>query len=200
MIKTVIFDIGNVLVDFCWRSFLESFGYPEDILQRLIRATVKNTHWKEFDRGVLTDEEILNRFIACDPALEPQIRQVMRNVKGIVRLRETTIPWIQELRSKGYQVLVLSNFSRRAETDCAEALSFLKLVDGGILSYQEQMIKPMPAIYWTLLHRYGLQAEECVFIDDVQENVDAAVAVGIHGIRFETREQVVEALEKMGVR
>lgn len=199
MIKTVIFDIGNVLVDFCWEPFFRSFGFPEDIFDRLAKATVQSPDWKEFDRGVLTDEEIIRRFIAVDPEIEPQIRQVMADLSGIVAKREDTVAWIRALKGKGYQVLVLSNFSHKAETDCKETLSFLEETDGGILSYQEKLIKPMPAIYWTLLSRYGLKAEECVFLDDMERNIRAAEAFGIHGILFRSREQAVEELKALGV-
>lgn len=199
MIKTVIFDIGNVLVDFSWEPFFKSFGFSDEVLTRLAKATVDDPDWAEMDRGVLTDAEIASRFIENDPSLEKEIQMIMKDFKGIVRLREYAHPWIQELKQKGYQVLVLSNFSEKAERECQEDLVFLKDVDGGILSYNEKIIKPMPAIYWTLLERYGLLAEECVFIDDTPRNVQAAVNMGIHGIIFKDREQVLRELTQLGV-
>ena len=93
--------------------------------------------------------------------------------------------------------MVLSNFPEKMLRDCAEDMIFLKETDGGILSYQEKLIKPMPAIYWTLLDRYGLEAEECVFIDDTSVNIEAARRLGIHGIVFESREQVEKELNSL---
>lgn len=197
MIKTVIFDIGNVLVDFCWEPFFKGFGFSDEIVSRIANATVKSPDWAELDRGVLTEKEVINRFVENAPELEEEIRYIMENVNGILHLREYAIPWIQELKEKGYQVLVLSNFYNKAERECPEDMVFLKEVDGGILSYQEKLIKPMPAIYWTLLQRYELKAEECVFIDDSEENIGAAEGMGIHGIVFKSREQVVKELEEL---
>ena len=78
-----------------------------------------------------------------------------------------------------------------------EALDFLDEVDGGILSYQVQLIKPAPEIYRLLCSKYDLKAEECVFIDDLAKNVDAAMKEGMQGIIFQTLEQAKEDLEKM---
>ena len=78
-------------------------------------------------------------------------------------------------------------------------LDFLPLMDGGILSYQEKLIKPDPAIYQLLLARYGLKADECVFLDDTERNVVEAVRQGMAGILFRGREQAEEELKKLGV-
>ena len=51
MITTLIFDIGNVLAGFTWKEHFERFGYDEEMVERLAKATVKNQVWNEFDRG-----------------------------------------------------------------------------------------------------------------------------------------------------
>lgn len=193
-VTTVIFDIGNVLVDFCWKSYFKGFGFSEEVLERLEEVTVKNPDWAELDRGVLTEEEVMQRFIGKAPQLEVEIRRLFENVGGILHRREYAVPWIQKLKREGYRVLVLSNFPEKMLRDCAEEMDFLKETDGGILSYREKLIKPMPAIYWTLLDRYGLRAEECVFIDDTAANIEIAEKLGFQGIVFESREQVEKEL------
>ena len=70
MIRTIISDIGNVLSGFTWYDFYKSKGYSEEMVERLAKATVGSDIWKEYDRGVLSEEEILNRFIANDPELK----------------------------------------------------------------------------------------------------------------------------------
>jgi len=74
MITTLIFDIGNVLADFIWEEYYRSFGFTEEILDRLAKATVKDPMWNEYDRGVMTDEEVLQGFIDNDPGIEREIR------------------------------------------------------------------------------------------------------------------------------
>ncbi|MDD6810963.1 MAG: HAD family phosphatase [Lachnospiraceae bacterium] len=199
MIKTIIFDIGNVLADFTWKEFFEAKGYKGEMLDRIAKATVGNEKWNEYDRGTISDEEIIQSFVESDPEIKDDIVKCLTNVKGIVTRNDYAIPWIQELKQKGYQVLYLSNFSRKAERECAEALDFLPYLDGGILSYQEQVIKPMPEIYRILIDRYHLVPEECVFLDDLERNLKGAEAFGIHTIQFVNQKQAIEELKKLGV-
>lgn len=199
MIKTIIFDIGNVLTDYDWKGFFGKFHFDEEMLDRISRATVKSAAWDEYDRGKLTDEEVVERFVENDPGIEKELRETFADINGIVKKRDYAIPWIKRLKENGYQVLVLSNFSHKAYTDCADALDFLPYTDGGILSFRENVIKPEPEIYSLILSRYGLQPEECVFLDDMERNLTAAAAFGIRTILFQSREQAETDLRRLGV-
>lgn len=199
MITTIIFDIGNVLADFAWEAHYRRFGYSEEILERLANATVRSPLWSECDRGVMSDEEIIQGFIENDPGIEKEIRETLRDKGTMVVRNDYAIPWIQKLKAKGYRCLYLSNFSGSAHVECAASLDFLPHMDGGILSYQEKVIKPMPEIYQLLIDRYGLTPEECVFLDDTQKNLVAAEAFGIHTILFENQAQAIGELRKLGV-
>ena len=199
MITTIIFDIGNVLADFVWEEHYRSLGYDEETFMRIAKATVKNPAWNEYDRGILTDEEVMQEFIKSDPELEDILRKVLKSKKTMVRRNDYAIPWIKELQEKGYRCLYLSNFSKASETDCAEALDFISCMDGGILSYREKVIKPMPEIYQLLIDRYELVPEECVFLDDTVRNLEAAQKFGIHTIHFTSQEQAIRELRELGV-
>ena len=199
MIRTIIFDIGNVLTVFGWKNFLHSFGFPPEIEKRVGKATVDNPFWHEFDKGFLSDEEMLEGFIRNDPSVEKELREIYVSLHGIVTKADYAIPWIKALKKAGYQVLVLSNFSDKVRRENGDALDFLEYVDGGILSYKDGVIKPDPAIYSLLLERYGLKPEECVFLDDMQPNLDAAAWFGIHTILFRSYEEAQEELKKLGV-
>ncbi|MCM1174843.1 MAG: HAD family phosphatase [Blautia sp.] len=199
MISTIIFDIGNVLADFTWEEHYRRFGYAGERLERLAKATVKSDAWNEYDRGALTDEEVLRRFIDNDPEMEADIRRCLADVEGMVARNDYAIPWIQELKQKGYRTLYLSNFSGKAARECAKSLDFLPYMDGGILSCQEKVIKPMPEIYRLLIDRYRLVPEECVFLDDTRKNLTGAEAFGIHTILFQNQEQAKEELRRLGV-
>ncbi|MCX4307293.1 MAG: HAD family phosphatase [Acetatifactor sp.] len=199
MITTIIFDIGNVLADFDWETHYRNLGFGEEKIERLAKATVLNPLWNEYDRGVMSDEEILRGFIESDPELEAEIREAVRDVGGMVFRNEYAIPWIKELQGKGYRCLYLSNFSERGHRECAPALDFIPYLDGGILSYQDKVIKPMPEIYQLLIDRYGLVPEECVFMDDTPRNLEGAEKFGIHTIHFKNQAQAIEELRKLGV-
>ena len=200
MIKNIVFDIGNVLTDYTWNKYLHSFGFSEEVCERVAIATVKSKEWGEFDRGVMTVEAVVDTLVQNAPELEKEIRTFTADMSGLVEKVDYAIPWIEELKAKGYKVYYLSNFSEKAEKECAPALDFIPYADGGILSYQDKMIKPEPEIYKCLLDRYELNPDECVFLDDVEANVEGARKQGIHGIVFTTKEAAVAELEKLGVK
>lgn len=199
MIKNIIFDIGNVLTDFRWREFLQDKGFDENMVERIARASILSPFWSEFDRGEWSDERLMEEFIKSDPQIEEQLHRAYDNIHGIVTIREYAIPWVKELKEKGYKVWYLSNFAYKTAVECADSLTFIPYMDGGILSYQDKVVKPDPAIYKLFLERFKLTAKECVFLDDTLKNIEAAEAVGIHGICFKTKEQAEEELRKLGV-
>lgn len=199
MIRNIVFDIGNVLTDYRWREFLTEKGFSEPLVERLARASVLSGQWCEYDRGVWSDERILDSFVENDPGIENELRSAYGSFEGLVTKREYAIPWLREWKEKGFGVYYLSNFSEKAFRECRDALDFLPFTDGGILSYMDKVIKPDREIYLLLLERFGLRAEECVFLDDMQANVDAAEGVGMKGIRFLNKEQAEADLKKLGV-
>lgn len=199
MIRNIIFDIGNVLTDFRWKEFLEDKGFDKEMVKRIAKASIQSSLWDEFDRGELSTEELMAGFIANDPEIEEQLHRAYDNIEGMVTKRDYAIPWLEELKEKGFHVFYLSNFSEKAFEDCADALDFLSHMEGGILSCQDKVIKPDSAIYQLLLDRYGLAPEESVFLDDTLKNVEAAQRMGIHGIHFTTKEAAEEQLRALGV-
>ncbi len=199
MIRNVIFDIGNVLTDFRWNEFLQDKGFDEAMIQRIARASVLSPFWAEFDRGEWDTDKLLREFAKLDPEIEDELYRAFGDIREMVTKRDYAIPWIKELKSKGYGVYYLSNYSYKAYVDCIDALDFIPFMDGGILSFQDRVIKPDAEIYRLLLSRYGLKAEECVFLDDTPANVEAAEKLGFAGIVFGTREQAQEELRALGV-
>ena len=197
MIRNVIFDIGNVLTDFRWKEFLEDKGFSGETLERIANASVLSPVWPELDRGVWTFEEVMAGFVKNAPELEKELHKAYDDMTDIVTIRDYAIPWVKELKEKGHGVYYLSNFSQKIERECKKALAFCEEMDGGILSWKDKLIKPDPAIYQLLLERFGLKAEECVFVDDTQANVEAGEKLGIRGITFQSFEQVCRELEKL---
>lgn len=195
MIKNIILDFGMVLANFCWEKHMKSFGYTGETFERIAKATVLSPDWVEYDRGVLTDEEILNRFIAHEPSVKAEICRVLENLNGMIEIYPYTKSWMQELKAQGYQVYILSNLGSKVFHDCGSKMDFVELADGAVFSYQEKLVKPDDSIYYRILKRYQLRPEETVFFDDNKANIEAACEVGIHGIVFEALEQAKQELE-----
>ena len=199
-IDTVVFDIGNVLTDFAWDKFLVFKGYDDKMVERIAKATVYSDDWVEYDKGNLTNEEIIARFVENDPEIRSEIEESFKNIDGIILKREKTIPWIRALKAAGYKVLYLSNFSKQALEGCPDAMAFLDETDGGILSFREHVVKPDPAIYNLLVSRYNLTPSKTVFIDDTPVNIEAARNLGWKGIIYRDYNQVVDELAAIGVK
>ena len=70
------------------------------MIERLADATVRSEVWKEYDRGCLTDEEILQRFVANDPEIETEIRKALDDFHGLVTKYDYAIPWVKELKAE----------------------------------------------------------------------------------------------------
>lgn len=196
MIKNIVFDIGNVLVSFGWKEFYGKFNMTPEEFERVANATVHDPVWNEIDRGVMSDEEVLEEFVKNDPGVEELIRKTYENYKGLLTIYEYTKGWIIDLQKRGYKVFCLSNMSNKAVRECDDALNFVDMLDGYILSCNVKLIKPDRKIYEMLLDKYSLKADECLFIDDLKRNVDAAKEVGMNGVVFESVKKTEEALAK----
>ena len=196
MIRTVIFDIGNVLVRFDYMTFIRNLLKDENAVEHVNNAIWFTGYWNELDRGQDTDL-MLKKMIEKEPEYEDQIRLTFDRVGECIFMEDYAIPWIDELKEKGYQVLYLSNYSEHTMEVNPEALKFLPHMDGGVFSCYEKLIKPDPALFKVILERYGLKPEECVFIDDNLPNVEAARNLGINAIHFEKYSQAKDELENL---
>lgn len=197
MIRNIVFDIGNVLVDFCWREHIAGYDFDKTMTERLGRAMILSPVWNEIDRGVWSNEELLEGFIANAPELEQEIRLVFSNLGTVIKERSGSVSWVRGLKDKGYRVYYLSNFSKRVKTEAAEELSFLEEMDGGVMSYTVHLIKPDEGIYQELFGRYDLKPEESVFLDDSLPNIETAKKLGMYGIHVTSQEQAAEELESL---
>ena len=199
-ITTIIFDMGNVLVQFRWRQLYREMGLTGERFERMADATVRNPVWNEIDKGNYTDEQMLEAFIANAPELEEEIRDLMYNrFRGYLRKFDYTDDWLDGLKSKGYRIYILSNFSRKGIEDVPEELDYMSKADGAVISYREGLIKPDPAIYRLLFERYGIDPAEAVFIDDTAENIKTAKRLGLNTVLFTGKEAADGELAKLGV-
>ena len=199
MIKNVIFDVGFVLVDFRWRKLMEDLGIAKD-LQDVFEKNVFGSHWwGELDRGVIEEAEVLKMLREDNKEHLKEFDYVWANRDKIVEPFDYAVSMIEDLKAKGLKVYLLSNYPKSLftmHTECGR-FPFIDKVDGKVVSGFVQLVKPDREIYEYLLNEYDLKAEECVFIDDREENVDAAKEIGINGIWFWNYEQMMGELEKM---
>lgn len=196
MINTVIFDIGMVLVYFRWRELFADLGFEGEKFDKIAEATVHNPWWNEFDKGVMSVEEVVDKYAQKAPEYREEIAKIYDYSDRFIEVFDYTESWIQDLKERGYKVYVLSNWSEPAyEANKDNHMSFLKEMDGGILSFREGIIKPDRTIYQLLCDRYQINPKDAVFLDDNIANIAAAKEFGLNAILFKNYEQAKEELE-----
>ena len=200
MIKNVIFDVGLVLVEFNWQDYLDSFGFDEEKRERIAKATFQSPVWDERDRGLYDEENYVRQCQELAPEYAEDIAAVMKDTPKTIRRMPYAETWTKYLKSQGYQLYVLSNYSRYMLDRTKKEMPFLKYMDGTVFSCDVKQLKPEADIYQTLLDRFGLKAEECVFIDDRPVNCEGAQKAGIHTICFKSFKQAAAELETLGVK
>lgn len=200
MIRNIIFDIGGVLVDFNPAKVFARKNIGARKIETLLAATVGNPIWRELDRGVMDESEIIERMKKSAPKdCAGDIDWFFsEGMKTVVTPFEYSTGWLKSLREKNFKIYLLSNYPKRIfEMHSETSFPFLESVDGKIVSGFVNLIKPDPRIYETLMREYDLRADECVFIDDMIENVKAARALGMGGIHFTSYVRAREALSAM---
>lgn len=200
MIKNVILDVGRVLVAWQPKQKWKEWGFSDETILGLSQALFDSGVWNEVDRGVMGDDEFLTFAIEQAPQYEQEIRLFWERVGEAIWQFPYAKDWIRAMKAAGYRVYILSNYGNWTyEKTREKALNFLDDVDGAVFSYQVKQIKPEPEIFHSLMEKYDLKAEECVFLDDLASNIDGAKAVGMQGIVFTGLEDALMELEKLGV-
>lgn len=200
MIKNIIFDIGGVLVDFNPGRVLREMGLPEEEVQEIEKNTARSSTWKELDRGVMPKEEVFEKLILQVPEqYRADARKFLyEETLKTVTSYEYSAEWVKSLKDRGYKIYLLTNYPEWLfEAHFKEVFTFAKYVDGQVVSGTVKLIKPDPAIYKTILEKYSLVPEECVFIDDLPQNAQGARDAGINAIQFTNIDEVKAKLNSL---
>jgi 2-haloacid dehalogenase len=183
-VKAAVFDLGGVLIDwdprYLYRKLLADEGEVEEFL-----ATVCTPEWNaEQDRGRPFAEgvaELVERHPAHAAAIaafhERWPEMLGGDIPGAVEL-------LAELRATGLPLYALTNWSAETFVVARERFAFLDWFDGLLVSGEERIIKPDPAIFELLLDRFGLDPGSTFYVDDSPANVAAAAALGLDAVRF----------------
>ena len=200
MIKNIIFDMGNVLIKFDKKCFLEAVNVsPEDnaLLEREVYVSVE---WAMMDRGTLTEKEAAERMCARLPErLHEKVHQLVDEWDRPILPMSGMAELAGELKAKGYRLFLLSNASYRQHEYWPE-IPGSEYFDDTLISADVKLVKPQPEIYLMALHKFNAKPEESVFIDDATNNVEGAVYCGMEGIVFHgDTDELKKKLNAIGV-
>ena len=197
MIKNVIFDIGNVLINFNWSGYMQNlFPGQDELIAKLNNAVWGNGRWDRLDAGD-DPQKVFDSIRNAAPGHDKEFDKIFSRVGETLTKRPETPEWLKSVKSRGYKIYYLSNYSRFVMNANPDVLDFLPLMDGGIFSCDVKLLKPDPEIYDALVKKYNLIPSECVFIDDLSANIQGAILYGFKGIQFQTREQVYNDLNNL---
>ena len=197
MIDTIIFDIGNVLLDFDYMKHFRSL-FDEETAQTIADISVRNLAvWQEMDRGILSYEEAVELVIQGAPRLEKEIRLAVKELYDRVESYPYATQWVKSLKEKGYRVYILSNYGEKPFAASKGRMPFLDYTDGQLISYEVREVKPSPVIYRALCDRFQINPDKAVFIDDSAINIAGAKAFGLHTIHFTGYGDAVAQLKEL---
>lgn len=189
MIKNVIFDIGNVIIQGpTIKTVKEFFKSDKDANIFYDYIFIKSKFWEMLDLGEITNLEVANiikekRLVEVSDYDE--VRNFMLDFTSKCNANNKTIEIVKKLKQIGYNIYMLSNMQKVTFESLSNRYDVFDIVDGAIISAYEGIKKPNPDIFKLLLERYSLNAEECLLIDDDDTNktLEVANSKGIKGRR-----------------
>lgn len=199
-IKAIIFDFGNVLLEWNPRFVYERY-FPNDLegMERFLQE-VDFMEWnalqdkgRPFEEGVaLLSEQFPHYSHLIQAYHDHWIDSVGKPIAG-------TISILKELKQAGYPVYGLSNWSAETFPHMLEKYDFFDLLDGLVISGDVGHVKPSPEIFQIMLDKIGRPAHECLFIDDALPNIHQAQKLGLATILFQSPEQLEATLHDLHV-
>lgn len=197
-IKNIIFDFGGVLIDWNPRYMYRNFFDREEEMEWFL-SNICTHHWNVLQDAGRSLEEGTSILTKSFPEHKDKVRLFYQNWEEMLNgPLDTNAQLLPSLKEK-YKLLGLTNWSAETFPIALKKYPFLQLFEGIIVSGEEKMIKPDPAIFNLLLLRYNIVAEESLFIDDNKENIQAADKLGFHCVHLNDDVSLIHELQKMGI-
>lgn len=200
MIKNIVFDVGEVLFAYnpnkIISTLLPETSYQEFHLESLFHAPL----WQQLDRADVTPDEARQALhnVSPHPDATKEVHHLFDNwIHHLDPIRE--VVHLFEAVSADYPVYILSNFQDEPFDILVKNHPFLTKATGMVVSGKLNVMKPEPEIYDHLLTTYNLTNTHTLFIDDREENIEAAKKKGMHGIVYKNPTQLFTDLRTLGL-
>lgn len=183
-IRNIIFDIGNVLVDWNPEGIYKTLFNRDDFIEHPLRILPGSRTWLDLDRGTIELEDAIDIFSRDNKAHYKDIGRFLREAPHHIPPLWDSVECAMKYKELGYRIYLLSNFPEYGFKVIQNKFDFFNKFHGGVISWEVKAIKPEKKIYEILLEKYNLNPGESIFIDDVEENIKAAEVMGIKGLHY----------------
>jgi glucose-1-phosphatase len=196
MIKNIVFDLGNVLISFRPAEYFDKKKYPRNIKETILTDIFGSEEWLMLDKGAISTREAIEGISLKSTMNKEEITHIFNLRSDLLFPIDQNVRVLPELKKQGFRLYFLSNFPMDIWEEVKNGYYFFKYFDGGIISAEAGASKPDPEIYRILLDKYSLIPEECLFIDDLEINVEAAQEIGMNGLVTFGRTGISGEIEK----
>jgi len=187
----VIFDLGNVLLEWDVEKILQSLDINTDNRRILECELFFHDDWLALDSGLVSEVDIISS-VAHRSGLNVEIiERAFRAAKDSLTPIPESVELLCNIQSAGFETYCLTNMSRETFRHIRE-YEFLNTFRGIVVSGIEECIKPNPEIFLIMLERYGLSPQNALFIDDSQLNIQTAQNLGMLTHHFRRSEECIK--------
>ncbi|MDE5610505.1 MAG: HAD family phosphatase [Odoribacter sp.] len=194
--KNIVFDLGGVVVDWNPERLIREYPGDPEMPVALFEKGFFERFWPDYDRGRVSQTDIVKEISRFTGRCYAESWDFVEFIKHSLRDLPVTQRFIKELSERGYRLFCLSNMSVEFY-DYLKDREVFSYFEGQIISALEHVIKPEKEIYEVLMNRYDVVPEEAVFIDDLEQNVEAARQLGFHTVHFADKEKGMQELKAM---
>lgn len=182
MIRNIVFDLGNVLINFRPSEYLKKSGFPPEKQKTILSDIFGSPEWLLLDEGMITTPEAIDSISRRSSLTRAETEHIFNDRTSIFHLHGVNSEMLPELKKQGFKLYYISNFPEDIFDDVKAGYSFFDYFDGGIISAHVRCAKPDPQIFRIFLEKFALKPEECFYIDDTEANVRSAISSGMKGV------------------
>ncbi|PCI88701.1 MAG: haloacid dehalogenase [Hyphomicrobiales bacterium] len=178
-----IFDLGNVLIDWNPEKFIAKFEVSDQDKRHIEAELFGHTDWLALDKGTKGQQEVIANVAERSGMSLDGVKYCIAQMKQSLVTIERSAALVHQLHKDGHRLYCLSNMSHDSYAHIKNRDFFTCFTDI-IISAEIKMIKPDLEIFEYTLERFGLKAEESLFIDDSEPNIIAAKSLNINCVHF----------------
>ena len=195
MIKNIVFDLGNVLLSFKPSEYFDKHKYPAAIKATILEDIFRSKEWLLLDNGEISTQDAINAISKRSSLKKEEIDHIFNLRTDLLFPLDSNIKVLPGLKKRGFKLYYLSNFPLDIFDEVRSGYYFFRYFEGGLISAEAKSSKPDTRIYELLLEKYSLIPGECLFIDDLEANVNSARAFGMKGLLTNGSLEIAKEIE-----